>query len=64
MYAHGLFGASARARKACQPKIKEELLNMFPSKHRETNKKKKSLEEQTHFCLHKLRKHTIEMAEE
>lgn len=39
MYAHGLFGASARARKACQPKIKEELLNMFPSKHRETKQK-------------------------
>lgn len=46
----------------CQLKIKEELLNMFLWKHRD--KEINSLEDQTHFCLHELRKHTIETAEE
>lgn len=37
---------------------------MFLWKSSEIEKKKKSLEEQTHFCLHELRKHTIETPEE
>lgn len=59
---HSLCVAYARTRMACQLKIREELLNMFLWKHRE--KEKSSLEDQTHFCLHKLRKHTIETPEE
>lgn len=54
MYMHSLCVAYPRTPTACPLKIKEELLNMFLWKHR---MKKKSLEDQTHFCLHELRKH-------
>lgn len=63
MYMHSLCVEYARTHTACQLRIKEELLNMFLWKHRQ-NGKKKSPEDQTHFCLHELRKHTIETPEE
>lgn len=60
---HSLCVAYARTRATLSAKDKGGIIKHV-SLEAQRKGKKNSLEDQTHFCLHELRKHTIETAEE